>query len=71
MFTKGRNKALRVIIAAMLLLSTDKVLFAYAAKNFQFGDLVYFGNGCPKNAVKIVTVSDGKSWSMLFCDFIT
>ena len=55
---------------AMILLSNNKVLLTNAAKNFKFGDPVYFGNGCPKNTVKIVTASDGKSWSVLFSDFI-
>jgi len=37
---------------------------------FEFGTPTYHGSGCPDGTVKIVTASDGDSWSVLLSDFI-
>jgi len=46
------------------------VLFLTESAKFNFGDPTYFGSGCDDETVEIVIASDGKSWSVLFSDFI-
>jgi len=57
------------ISSAFLLWLCNNVV-VNAKKSFEFGEPMYFGNGCPEDAVQLVTSSDGYSWSVLFSDFI-
>jgi len=57
----------QAFLAIILSLSNIKVA---NSESFEFGDPVYFGNGCPEDTVQIVKATNGYAWSVLFSDFI-
>merc|ERR1719410_122470 len=49
---------------------TTIIIITESKPSFEFGEPTYFGNGCTTGSLKIVPAADGKSWSVLFSDFI-
>merc|ERR1712183_264597 len=54
-----------IIIVLVIVLSSH-----VESARFELGDPTYFGSGCPSGTVEVVPASNGKSWSVLFSDFI-
>jgi len=62
MMLKSASTFLTIVLASSFRVKGEE--------NFVFGDPTYFGSGCNKDTLRIVSGTDGYSWSVLFSDFI-